>query len=420
MESSQQTRKRGGRSAHDKPGGSTAKGEESRDEEKKKTRTSGGLCKFILVLSGATVLLAAIVVYLLPSPIEPVAFSLPPPPEWTGPLAPNDKLSQAERVFENQLKGPESIVTDGEYIYTGTADGRVVRIHKGKIRTLARFGKGTDCGSFASEPTCGRPLGMRLDKDGYLLVADGYLGIYRVNVTSGDVHQMLSSQEPLAGHKPKLLNDIEEGPDRTIYFTDSSTRWDRRHNRYCIFEGEASGRLLSYDPATMEVQELLGGIAFANGVAISYDKTHILVVETTKARIWRYYLTGPRKGEAEIFAENLPGFPDNIRRSGRGTYWVGIAVIRKADRFPNFDFLAPRPWLRSLFAKLFPQELIVSVVPKYGLIIEMNEEGEIIRSLHDPTGTKVPATSEGEEKDGVLYMGSYNLPFLSRVSLHQK
>ena len=41
------------------------------------------------------------------------SFSLPPPPAWTGPLAPNEKLTQAERVFENQLKGPESVVRDG-------------------------------------------------------------------------------------------------------------------------------------------------------------------------------------------------------------------------------------------------------------------------------------------------------------------
>ena len=59
---------------------------------------------------------------------------------------------------------------------------------------------------------------------------------------TGDVHQLLSSQDPLAGKRPKFLNDIEEGENGTIYFTDSSTRWDRRHNRYCILEGETSGR----------------------------------------------------------------------------------------------------------------------------------------------------------------------------------
>lgn len=57
------------------------------------------------------------------------------------------------------------------------------------------------------------------------------------------------------------------------------------------------------------------------------------------------------------------------------------------------------------------------MIPKYGLAIEINEDGKIIRSLHDPTGQVVPAVSEIEDKDGVLYLGSYNLPFLSRLYL---
>ena len=46
-------------------------------------------------------------------------------------------------------------------------------------------------------------------------------------------------------------------------------------------------RLLSYNPDTLVVEELASGFAFANGLAISSDKTHILVAETIKARIMR-------------------------------------------------------------------------------------------------------------------------------------
>ena len=46
-------------------------------------------------------------------------------------------------------------------------------------------------------------------------------------------------------------------------------------------------RLLSYNPETLVVQELATDLAFANGLAISSDKTHILVAETVKARIMR-------------------------------------------------------------------------------------------------------------------------------------
>jgi len=40
-------------------------------------------------------------------------------------------------------------------------------------------------GGYENEPTCGRPLGMRLDSDGYLIVCDTALGIYKVNVATG-------------------------------------------------------------------------------------------------------------------------------------------------------------------------------------------------------------------------------------------
>jgi len=40
-------------------------------------------------------------------------------------------------------------------------------------------------GGYENEPTCGRPLGMRLDADGYLIVCDTTLGLYKINVATG-------------------------------------------------------------------------------------------------------------------------------------------------------------------------------------------------------------------------------------------
>ncbi|XP_025105912.1 adipocyte plasma membrane-associated protein-like isoform X2 [Pomacea canaliculata] len=344
---------------------------------------------------------------------------LPEPPEWTGPLTPNDKLTHAEHIYENKVKGPESIVYNEGYIYTGTSDGRVVSIFSGEVRTLARLGTGENCGSFDDEPICGRPLGMRMDNEGYLVVADAYLGIFKINVATGSVHKLLSAETPLAGKVAKFFNDVEIGEDGLIYFTDSSTRWDRRHNRYLILEGDMTGRLLSFDPATGSVQELVTGLAFANGIQLSPDKSHILIAETTKTRILRYHIKGPKKGTVDVFSDNLPGMPDNIRKSGRGTYWIGLASIRRAHKFSLLDWAAPRPWVRSLITKFLSQNLMMSLLPKYGLLLEVDKEGRIIKSFHDPTGETVPSVSEAEEHNGVLYLGSYYLPFLSRFYLYK-
>ncbi|XP_041354583.1 adipocyte plasma membrane-associated protein-like [Gigantopelta aegis] len=384
----------------------------SNDDVKRETVAAQGWGAFAIAFAVA-VILVIVVLILIPSPIEPVAFSFPDPPDLTGPLVRNEKLSKTERLHENEIIGPESIVIDGEHIYTGTLDGKILVIYKGTARVLAKLGQ-DPCGGFENEPTCGRPLGMRLDNDGYLVVVDAYLGLFKVNVATGDVHQLYSSSEPINGKIPKFLNDLDIAKDGTIYVTDSSTKWDRRHNRYVLLEAESSGRLLSYNPQTKHMTQLVGGLMFPNGVQLSIKEDVLLISETTTARIMRYYLQGEKKGELDVFVHNLPGFPDNIRRSSRGTYWIGLAGVRFKARFNGVDFMASKPLWRAFFAKVLPQEMLMLLLPKYGLILELDKTGKIIQSLHDPTGRQSDA-SEIEEKNGVLYIGSYHLSHLGRL-----
>ena len=65
----------------------------------------------------------------------------------------------------------------------------------------------------------------------------------------------------------------------------------------------------------------------------------------------RYYLKGPRKGQFEVFADNLPGYGDNVRSRKAGGYWLGLASIRKQP-FSLLDFFVARPWLTKLVTKV--------------------------------------------------------------------
>lgn len=75
------------------------------------------------------------------------------------------------------------------------------------------------------EKKCGRPLGLRFNKEsGQLYIADAYFGLLVVGPEGGYA-------TPLATHvhgKPILFaNDLDLHSNGSIFFTDTSTRYDR-------------------------------------------------------------------------------------------------------------------------------------------------------------------------------------------------
>ncbi len=69
---------------------------------------------------------------------------------------------------------------------------------------------------------------------------------------------------------------------------------------------------------------------FANGVALSENEDFVLVCESARYRITRFWLSGPNKGSSDVFVDNLPGFPDGVSSDNRGTFWVALFTVRNA------------------------------------------------------------------------------------------
>ena len=67
--------------------------------------------------------------------------------------------------------------------------------------------------------------------------------------------------------------------------------------------------------------------------------------------LFRYYIKGPKTGIYDLFIENLPGLPDNIRSRREGGYWLGIAGIRRWP-FSLLDFLGPYPRIKKILTKV--------------------------------------------------------------------
>lgn len=343
--------------------------------------------------------LALAVFLLAPSPVDPLAYEPPAPPPLAGPLAPNRELAAAELLGVGRVTGPEDVAVDREgRIYGGTADGRIVRL------TLTADG-GETIETFAD--TGGRPLGLAFDPAGNLLVADAVRGLLSV-APDGRVTTLATEAD---GVPFRFTDDLDVAADGTVYFSDASSRFGHLQYKHDLLEARPHGRLLAYDPATGRTRVLLGDLYFANGVALSSDEDFVLVNETYRYRITRYWLKGPRAGTSEVFIENLPGFPDGVSGNRRGTFWLALFTVRN----PAADRLHPHPWLKAQLAKL-PEALWPEARP-YGLVLALDETGRVTASLHDPEGERVREITSAEEAGGFLYLGTLHGQWLGRYRL---
>lgn len=341
----------------------------------------------------AVLVLAAGYLLLAPSPIDPVAFTPPDAMPLTGALEPNESLRSAEILARDQIHGPEDVDVDAEgRIYGATLDGRIVRLlPDGTVETFAETG--------------GRPLGLHFDADDNLIVCDAVSGLLSID-PNGDVTTLATEAEGLPFG---FTDDVDIASDGTIYFSDASSKFGEGEYLLDLFEGRPHGRLLSYDPASREVEVLLDDLYFANGVALSPDGDFVLVNETYRYRIRRYWLRGEKAGSSDMFIEGLPGFPDGVSTSPRGTFWVAMFTVRN----DTADFMASRPMLRTVLSKL-PRATWPKPAP-YGLVLELNTDGEVIRSLHDPGGQHVSVITSVHEEDGQLYLGTLLNHWIARM-----
>ncbi|KAL9155029.1 hypothetical protein ABFS82_10G155500 [Erythranthe guttata] len=315
----------------------------------------------------------------------------------------HDVLHLAERIHLPGAVGPESLVFDpsGGGPYTGVADGRILKWNgKNWLEFSVTSSQREEC-SEAFNPTmehvCGRPLGLRFHrKSGDLYIADAYLGLQVVGPRGGMASPLVTH---VHGNKFLFTNDIDiDEEDNAIYFTDSSTVFHRREFMPSILTMDKTGKLMKYDISSKQVTILLQGLAFANGVALSKDRSFVLVAETTNRRILRYWLQGPNIGKHDTFVE-LPGLPDNVRRNQEGEFWV--ALHSKTGLLTKWAI--SYSWFGSTMLKLslnFKQLHYFLVGGKpHATAIKLSSEGKILQVLEDLEGTTLRFISEVEERN---------------------
>lgn len=290
--------------------------------------------------------------------------------------------------------GPEHIAIDASgALFTGLADGRILRVRpEGEVSTVTTTG--------------GRPLGMELLGEDALVVCDAYRGLLEVRLSNGTVGVLTPE---VAGEPLIFCSNAAVAADGSVYFTQSSRRFNLDRYRGDLFEHSATGRLFRYSHGAVEL--IADGFAFANGVVLIDGGAAAVVAETGGYCLTRVELEGDAAGRKSLFAGPLAGFPDNVTRDDDGLIWVAMV----SPRDPALDWLLPRhPALRSLVwatpERLQPAEKDVAWA------IAFDAQGEKVRELRgwDVGYKSVTAARRSGQR---LYLGSLTEHAIAEVEL---
>lgn len=351
--------------------------------------------KKIAAWSGGVLLVLALYLFLWPVPIHPVVWEPHPAPAFEGDFAENRVLQGIELFATPDSHGPEDVAVDAEgRVYVGVEEGQVLRY----------AADGSDPQVFAD--TGGRPLGLDFDNDGNLIVADADKGL--LSIDPNGAIKILCTE---AGYHPfKFTDDVDVDSQNVAWFSDASYKWTQdNHAMEDVLESAPNGRLLKYDINTGECSVVLNELFFANGIAVSPDDTYVLVNETMRYRVKRVYVRGPKKGDVEVFIDNLPGFPDGISTGADGVFWLAIFAPRNS----LLDTAGPKPWLRKVIYRI--PSALQPQPERRPFVLGLDASGKVIHNLQDVDGVNFSKSTSAEQVGDWLYIGSLEEPNWGRI-----
>lgn len=340
-----------------------------------------------------------LITYLLawPVPVQPMAWEAPSAPPPTGEWAPNEALARVTRLqVPSGDEGPEDVHEWGGGIVAGTRHGTLLHWPR----------EGGEPTAIAS--TGGRPLGLHPAPDGALIIADAYEGLLRL---SPEGRLTTLCDHATDGSPLVFTDDVDVQLDGTIWFTDASDRFPQKEWKHDVIESRPNGRLLVYRPGGPGCEVVYDQLYFANGVAIAEDERFVLINETSRYRVRRYWLQGPHAGKMDTLIENLPGFPDGISRGEDGLFWIAIASPRNAI----IDGLSSQPFLRASLVRL--PESLQPRPARHPFVIGIDATGAIVRTLQDPQGRSFGMVTSAQQHGDRLYLGSLTEPAAAWIRL---
>lgn len=397
--------------------------------------------------------------------IDPIDESVYPFPVSMENYTQNVRIKSFQN-FDN-IDAPESIAIYQDRMVTGSGDGHIYEIKPidrdnyefiplvkviddglKKIKIASANRTQTNQRRFS------RPLGIKFDSKGNLLVTEPWYGIIRIkNIFIKPQSELIfdiDQTEQLDGGRSKMIDDLafeEKSNDSyIIYMTDSSSRFDLEHLLALLGSSDFTGRLIRYDTETKKLDSLMNNIHFPNGIEISADNSFLLFSEFQTRTVWKYHLKGVKTGVAEKILTNLPAEVDNIRlnRAKNGqTFWLGMMKPRIQGKQTLHDLFNRWPsirlglfiitnsianlidWINSFLSISYLNELAIYfralkfakvVLNEFfhgGMLLEIDANSNIVTSVYDFDDTNLNFASEVAEiesdsdSERTLLLGSF-------------
>lgn len=338
------------------------------------------------------------------SPVSPVAVRHAPA------VAPGPEYETGYTVLETEGPYPEGLLEEADgAILAGHEDGSVVRIRLDGDGRAVSTERTADLG--------GHAIGLVRDRDSDTYWSATFpLGLQQVGAEG-----VINTIGSVDGIPLGFPDDVVQDENGIVYVTDASTRYNPRTTKpgapyvfWELIEGRANGRLIALDPSTGEAVSLLDDLAFPSGVTLTPDGSALLIVEVSRFRVIRYELKGEERGKVSVFADRLPGFPDDVFLDASGNAWVTLV----APRDPVMEnWIGLHPYLSRVLS-LLPwsvQNTMLAPGSDGGRVVRLSASGTPDCTLRIPDG---PAPANGLWKDGKILLGRLGGTALIAIDPH--
>jgi sugar lactone lactonase YvrE len=331
-------------------------------------------------------------------------------PSMDGALSPNDRLDACQPIGEpiadadDVVEGPDGAlyVSGGQQVWRLAGENYLDR------SLLANFE--------------GNAGGLTFHPDGRLLVCVSGQGLAAVDAAGNKSWLRQAGEQPL-----NCLTSVAAAPDGSIFLCNGSSR--NAAEDWCadLLQKNQNGRLISCGAGLDKPTVLLDNLAYPHGLAVAQDNATLWFSESWSHSISHVPLQGQHVGPVTTANGNLPGYPARLARAAGGGFWLSFFAVRthliefllREDDYREemMRSIQPRYWVGPALRsgddchepmqwgglKALGIQKPWSPPRSYGLLVRINDDGDVVQSLHSRVGGRYHGiTSACESAQGLV------------------